>query len=73
MKRFFNTLVRKNMNATTAEAELAKNLALMKERCLAETELRKKFLEKNELKTVSTESLEQTLREAESLKKHSVY
>ncbi len=73
MKRFFATLVKKNMNVSTADAELAKNLALMKERCLAEAGSRKKSLEKKELKSVCTESLEMTLREAESLKKHSVY
>lgn len=73
MKRFFTTLARQSLNANSADAKLAKNLALMKQRCSVEIELRKKALEKNELKSVSTESLEKTLLEAESLKKHSVY
>jgi hypothetical protein len=73
MKRFFTTLVRQSLNENTADPKLAKNLALMKERCLAEIELRKNVPGKKELKSVSTESFEQTLREAESLKKHSAY
>jgi len=73
MKRFFTTLVKQSLSENTVEARLAENLALMKARCLAETKLRKKALEKKELKSIPTESLEQALREAELLKKHSVY